>query len=107
MAIATAMATDNRLLRKRKHQVFTLELCAGGAAIGLERAGFSHAALIDNDPHRRTAFEDVNDGFIGLIRSEGFELSEAPQTKNRRRLEFGSSQNSGNLCIAPQPSLAV
>jgi DNA (cytosine-5)-methyltransferase 1 len=30
-----------------------MELCAGGggAAIGLEQAGFSHAALIDNNPH--------------------------------------------------------
>ncbi len=31
----------------------TLELCAGagGAALGLEQAGFSHVALIDNNPH--------------------------------------------------------
>jgi DNA (cytosine-5)-methyltransferase 1 len=31
----------------------TLEICAGGggAALGLELAGFAHAALLDNDPH--------------------------------------------------------
>jgi DNA (cytosine-5)-methyltransferase 1 len=40
-------------LKTSKRELFALELCAGagGAAIGLEQAGFSHAALLDNDPH--------------------------------------------------------
>ncbi len=35
------------------NRLSTIELCAGGggAAIGLEQAGFSHLALIDNNPH--------------------------------------------------------
>jgi DNA (cytosine-5)-methyltransferase 1 len=39
--------------KRKKRELFTLELCAGGggAALGLERAGFSHVALLDNNPH--------------------------------------------------------
>ncbi len=40
-------------LKSPKRDLFALELCAGGggAALGLEQAGFSHAALVDNNPH--------------------------------------------------------
>lgn len=39
--------------RAPKAEFTTLELCAGGggAALGLEKAGFAHAVLVDNDPH--------------------------------------------------------
>lgn len=39
--------------KQRKGALSALELCAGagGAALGLEQVGFSHVALIDNDPH--------------------------------------------------------
>lgn len=39
--------------RPSKHTLTALELCAGGggAALGIERAGFSHVALVDNDRH--------------------------------------------------------
>ena len=42
-----------RKVRSANGGLSTIELCSGGggAALGLEQAGFSHVALIDNDPH--------------------------------------------------------
>jgi len=42
-----------RQVRATKRTVSAIEVCvgAGGAALGLEQAGFKHAALVDNDPH--------------------------------------------------------
>jgi DNA (cytosine-5)-methyltransferase 1 len=39
--------------KDRRNRLTSLELCAGGggAALGLEKAGFSPVALIDSDPH--------------------------------------------------------
>jgi len=53
--IVLSYRPDEKLKSPRvsKGKLSALELCAGGggAAIGLEMAGFSHAALVDNDPH--------------------------------------------------------
>jgi DNA (cytosine-5)-methyltransferase 1 len=49
--------TDDRIhdasLTKRQTSLTSIELCAGagGQALGLYQAGFSHLALVDNDPH--------------------------------------------------------
>lgn len=41
------------LFRMTSRKLTSLEVCAGagGAAIGLEKAGFKHVGLVDNDPH--------------------------------------------------------
>ena len=43
----------NSVITEHKRELSTLELCAGGggAALGLEEAGFSHVALVDNNRH--------------------------------------------------------
>jgi DNA (cytosine-5)-methyltransferase 1 len=43
----------HRRASPRNHNLSVLELCAGGggAALGLEQAGFSHVALLDNNIH--------------------------------------------------------
>jgi DNA (cytosine-5)-methyltransferase 1 len=40
-------------MKRSNHELSVIELCAGGggAALGLEQAGFAHAALIDNNAH--------------------------------------------------------
>ncbi len=47
------MISERKKARSGKRELIALELCAGGggAALGLEKAGFSHTALIDNNPH--------------------------------------------------------
>lgn len=52
-ASARNVLTFNPKMTRSKQVVTTLELCAGGggAALGMELAGFTHAALVDNDRH--------------------------------------------------------
>jgi DNA (cytosine-5)-methyltransferase 1 len=65
----------------------TLEICAGagGAALGLEQAGFSHVALADNDsnacatlrlnrPHWQVIEADIAGGAFDSRRFQGVDL---------------------------------
>lgn len=51
--VVLAYKPNQRIAKLPKKKLLTLELCAGGggAALGLEQAGFAHAALVDNNHH--------------------------------------------------------